>query len=175
MTIQSEQVAHQSLVSGGQTTLHSHAGGGTSFVTKVLATADTTNSAVALANCSSLSFAVVSDRFYGFNFYVYFTTPLATVGLALSLNAPANNYILFNTFIPVTSIAAKTFNYSAVSAFVASTGVPVASAKVMAMLDGLIQPTAPGNVIIRFATAEASQRAVIKAGSAGVLYNWQVV
>lgn len=138
--------------------------------TTILVTADAQNSTTTLANCTGLIFALASNKSYGFNFYIRFTTPLNTCGIGLTLNGPATNYVVFDAYIPISSIAAKTFTYTIYSAFVLTTTIGAANSSVLAMIDGVIAPTAAGNLIVRYATAIASQIAKIKAGSFGVLY-----
>ncbi len=88
MAIQAEQVAHSALVGGAQTDLHSHAGGGGGIST-LKKTADQTINGTAFQNITDLTFPVVANTDYAFDFYITFRSALATTGFRFSVNGPA--------------------------------------------------------------------------------------
>ena len=169
MVLQFEQVAAPGLVGGSQTALHSHAGGGGGPAI-VTITANVANSLATLTSVTGLGFSVVSNRSYAFSYYIRCKGVTSLAGIGLTMTGPANNGVVFDTYIPVTSILAKTFSYSAVSAFANATALVGASVPVLALMDGVILPTISGVIAPRFAAATASLVVTIMAGSFGVMF-----
>ena len=88
MVVQAEAVAQQELVGGGQTGLHSHAGGGESEVV-VVKVGDTANATTTLADATGLSFTALANKTYLIEALVRYVTSATTVGIQLSANGPA--------------------------------------------------------------------------------------
>lgn len=143
---------------------------GPSGVTSVRLTADRTNSALALADATGLNFAVTAGKFYGFKFLVMFQTAATTTGIQLAVNAPANNFIVYRVETPTSLTATTDSSRRAVNTGAATTAIDAANANTLAVIEGLVNPTANGTLIVRFGSEVASSNAVIKAGSIGFLW-----
>lgn len=145
------------------------AGGGGGPVT-VRLTADRATTLTAYQDATGLSFAVTAGQFYSFYFWVMFQTAATTTGLNLSLNAPANNFLVFNVDTPTSATARTLSNRRAVNTGATATAIDAANANTLAVIRGTINPTASGTLIVRFASEIAGSNVTVKAGSSGVLY-----
>jgi len=90
MPVATEQVAAAPLVGGGQTALHSHAGGGGESELLVVKSADTANSTTTLADADGLSFTALANKTYLIEAWVRYGTSATTVGIKLSINGPVS-------------------------------------------------------------------------------------
>jgi hypothetical protein len=90
MAKQVEVIAHAELVGGGQTSLHSHAGGGGESEIVVIKVGDTANSTTSLADATGLSFTALANKTYIIEGWIRYATSATTVGIQLSANGPTS-------------------------------------------------------------------------------------
>lgn len=129
----------------------------------------------ALADATGLSFALASGRFYSFTFWIRFSTAATTTGAQFAVNAPANSYLVYRTETSLTAAAAgaPTFRTArAVNIGTASASVDAANGNLLAIVQGMIQPSANGTLIVRVGTEVAASGVTVRAGSCGVLYDF---
>lgn len=86
----SEAVAAAALVGDGQTSLHSHAGGGADSEVVVVKSGDTDNSSTSLADATGLTFTPEANKTYLIEALIRFATSATTVGIGFSVNGPAS-------------------------------------------------------------------------------------
>lgn len=135
----------------------------------VLASDVTNNNATAntIADVTGLSFAVTAGQTYFFRFLVDFTAAATTTGSRWSVSGPASptrlafrsNYSLTATSETVNNGLTAYDTPAAANASSAATGGNIA------VIEGIITPSASGTVIARFASEVASSAIVAKAGS----------
>lgn len=135
----------------------------------VLASDVTNNNATAntIADVTGLSFAVTAGQTYAFRFIIGFTSAATTTGSRWSINGPGSptrlsyrsQYALTSTSETVNNGLAAYDLPAAANASGASTGSNVA------IIEGIITPSANGTVIARFASEISSSAIVAKAGS----------
>lgn len=138
-------------------------------ITRVVLASDVTNSnAVAntLQDVTGLAFPVVAGKRYRFRFVVDYTAALATTGSRWTINGPAATRLSYRSAYALTATS------ETVNAGLAAYGLPAASSLSsaattgnLAEIEGIVAPSASGNVIARFASEIASSAIVAKAGS----------
>lgn len=148
----------------------------TSITTVVLASDVTNNNATAntIADVTGLSFSVVSGNKYWFQYFIHYTSAATTTGSRWAVNGPssptflsyASRYSLTSTSETVNHGLTAYDNPSAANATSAATSGNIA------IVEGLIQPSANGTVIARFASEVSSSAIVAKSGS---FLRWQQV
>lgn len=124
------------------------------------------NNAVAntIADVTGLSFPVVAGSKYSFKFFIVYSSAATTTGSRWSINGPATTFVNYRSQYP-TSATAITNN-----AALAGYNLPAASnassltANNIAIIEGIIQPSANGTVIARFAS-EITASAITAIGS----------
>lgn len=142
---------------------------------KVLAASVTNNNAVAntIADVTGLSFPVSNGKRYGFRFQIVYTSAVATTGSRWSINGPtATAHYRSEYSLSATS---RTFNegrttYDSPAASNASSATTGSN---MAVIEGVISPTADGNVIARFASEVAASAIVALANVSWVEW-WEI-
>lgn len=129
----------------------------------------------ALADVTGLSFDLVANRYYSFQFWVRFSTAATTTGAKFAVNAPANSHIVYQVQTSLTAAAAgaPTFRMAnAADVGIASASVNVANASMLCLISGIVRPTADGTLIVRVGTEVAASGVTVMAGSCGVLYDY---
>lgn len=134
-------------------------------------TANVNNSTTMLADVTGFSFSLAANRFYAFDFFVIFQSDTATTGIRFAVNGPSNNFFVMQKIIPTSLVAnqAGQMERAVNTAATPSASVDVANANLLARLWGLINPTANGNLVLRFA-AETTGTVRVMANSVGFLY-----
>lgn len=147
-----------------------------SLSTVVLGADQTNNNAVAntIANVTGLSFAVTSGNTYWFRFVIWYTAAATTTGSRWSINGPTNSLIGYRTSLGLsaagtsgtdvrteTNVAA----YDSPAASNATSPTATAGQANIAIIEGLITPSADGTVIARFASEVGGSAIIAKAGS----------
>lgn len=149
--------------------------GATSTVRK---TADLANATTALANVTEMAFPVTVGADHWFDFYLPYTSSLATAGLALAVTCPASTYISYEVVIGgITADAAGATSGghfrgqgTASGDLVSATGVAVINTVYMARVYGVCSnPGAVGNIQLQHA-AEVAATLTIKKGAWGTMY-----
>lgn len=144
----------------------------TNALNLVVLAADVTNSnatANTIADVTGLSFSVTATETYWFQFTIWYTAAATTTGSRWSVNGPASptrlayrsNYSLTATSETVNSGLTA---YDLPAAASASSTATTTGGNV-AVIQGLITPSASGTVIARFASEVSSSAIVAKAGS----------
>ncbi len=147
-----------------------------SLSTAVLGSDVTNNNGTAntIADITGLSFSVVSGNTYRFRFVIWYTAAATTTGARFAINGPTNSLIAYRSSWGLT--AAETSGtdvytdvnqaaYDSPSDSNASSPTATAGQANIAIIEGLITPTANGTVIARFASEVSSSAIVAKAGS----------
>jgi hypothetical protein len=137
-------------------------------------TVDQTANVVALADVTSLVFPLVAGRTYKFEFTIAYRTAVLTTGIALSVAVPAFTTLAATarSLFAVDGSGAEFIGaITASNDTVIATAVPVANTDYMAKVEGIIVPSANGNVQLRFASEVGASLVTIRAGSVGLLYD----
>ena len=134
-----------------------------------LASDVSTSSTTCCVDATGLSFSVSSGKVYHFKFLVRWDITGTSKGIGLTLNGPTTTLLTSDVIYPTT--AGDGIIYGMNSYNSAATGFPgksPATTNNLAIIEGLIQPSADGTLIIRFVTDNAAT-ATIKANSVGFL------
>lgn len=146
-----------------------------SISTAVLAADVTNNNGVAntIADVTGLSFPVTAGNVYWFRFVIKYTAAATTTGSRWSINGPAITSCFYRSEYSLTTTS-QTINegLSAYDVPAASSASSAATGANVAVIEGIIQCSANGSVIARFASEIASSAIVAKAGS--VVYYQQI-
>lgn len=145
-------------------------GGSLTYVRK---TSDETFSSTSAADSTGMGFAVVSGNVYHFRYVVFFDTNATSVGIRLGINGPTTTALRYGGYVPVSApngagsaimhVSGDTYG---VGTFAATTGP--GTALTMAIIEGIIIPSANGTLILRHASETATDTTVY-ANSFGVL------
>lgn len=118
-----------------------------------------------LADITGLSFAVTSGVRYWFRFIIPYTAAATTTGSRWTINGPATTLLFYRSTYTLTTTS-ETLN-----AALAAYNLPAASnassvvAGNVAIIEGIIQPSADGTVIARFASEVTLSAITAKAGA----------
>jgi hypothetical protein len=138
--------------------------------TIVRLTSDVTNnnaSANTIADVTGLSFAVTSAKLYRFEFNIVYTAAATTTGSRWSINGPASpTYLSYTSSYSLTTTS-ETRNalLQAYDVPAASNATSAATGNNWALIRGVIQPSADGTLIARFASEVSSSAIVAKINS----------
>lgn len=118
-----------------------------------------------LQDITGLSFPVLANVPAAFRFQIAYTAAATTTGARFTINGPAFTTLAYSSRYPLTATT-ETLNFG-----LAAYGSPAAanasslSSGNVAIIEGVILPSASGTVIARFASEVASSAIVAKAGS----------
>lgn len=141
---------------------------------RVFLVADVTNNNSTqntIADVTGLSFPVVSGITYKFRFYIVYTAQATTTGSRWSITSPATTFLHFRSEYSLTATS-KTFN-EGLTANNTPSGANASSATTgsnVAIIEGIIKPSANGTVQARFASEVASSAIIAKGGMSFVEY-----
>jgi hypothetical protein len=134
----------------------------------------TNNNAVAnsIASVTNLSFNVTANTTYKFKFFIVYTSAATTTGSRWSITGPAITFLNYNSEYSLTATS-KTFNtgLSAYDLPAASNATSASTGSNIAIIEGIIRPSANGTVTARFASEVASSSIVAKGGRSYVEYS----
>jgi hypothetical protein len=141
---------------------------GTALTAVVLGADVINNNAVAntIQSVNGLSFEVTAGNTYRFEFWVQYTAAATTTGSRWSIDGP-----VAPTMLSYTSRYTLTATTITTNALLQAYNLPAASnassviAMNMAIIEGIIKPSANGTVIARFASEVANSAITAKAGS----------
>jgi hypothetical protein len=153
------------LTDGGETALHTHAGGAGESENVVVATQDTANATTTLANAVGLAISVLANSLYIIEGFICWSASVATVGIKLSATGPSSPTLMAGQFI--TNATAGTPDSSAFNDndVVTTTSASAFTTGNIGMLHCVLKTGAnAGTFQIRFA-AETTGTITIKAGS----------
>lgn len=159
--------------SQGREAVVSMAGAGTPVADAdsiVRLTADVTNNnatANTMQDVTGLSFPVLANRLYWFEFNIVYTAAATTTGARFSLNGPAApTYINYQSKWSLTATTSTENNHlQAYDSPAAANASSATTGNNRALMFGVIQPAADGTVIARFASEVASSAIVAKVNS----------
>ena len=126
-----------------------------------------------IADVTGLSFAVASGVKYKFKFYITYTSAATTTGARFCINGPTVTSLFYSSMYP-SSTTAMVFNNS-----LTTFNVPAAAAggsgtnSNVAIIEGIITPSAAGTVIARFAS-EITNSAIVALGGFSYV-EWEVL
>lgn len=164
MTKQVENIAHNELVSGGVTSLHTHAGGG-SGDTVIILGADVANSTTTLMDCTGLQFTAETNSKYLIDVLTIHNSSSSSVGIKLSLNGPTSPELIVGLYHGASTVSALDGSaFNSYDGSIATSGSAYTSNNLTVMNAILFTGVNGGTVIIRFA-CEASGTVTVKAGS----------
>lgn len=143
--------------------------GNTDIQTVVLGSDVTNNNSVAnsIADITGLSFAVLANKLYWFQFNIPYTAAATTTGSRWSINGPASpTYLSYRSeYSLTTTTSTRNAMLQAYDSPAASNATSAATGNNWAQIEGIIQPSAVGTVIARFASEVSSSAIVAKAGA----------
>ena len=121
-------------------------------------------SANTIADVTGLSFDVVANTTYHFKFYIVYTSAATTTGSRWSINGGATTFMHYTSNYTLT--ATSITNNQGLTGYNVPAGASASSlaAGNIAIIEGIIRPSANGTVIARFAS-EISASAITAIGS----------
>lgn len=146
------------------------AGGGPATVKK---TADQTFNATGPADVTGLSFAVLAGVYYYFRFICLVRSDTATVGVRLTVTHPGATRFGGRAFHPVAADGAGCEFQGAITSSgdaVIPTAVPAVNTDYVAVVEGVILPSAPGTLQLRAGTETGTTVVTVRQGSVGMLF-----
>jgi hypothetical protein len=147
-----------------------------SLSTVVLGSDQTNNNGTAntIADVTGLSFAVTSGNKYWFRFVIWYTAAATTTGSRWAINGPATTLLAYKTNLGLSAAGTAGTDvmtdvnqaaYDSPAASNATSPTSTAGQANIAIIEGLIQPSANGTVVARFASEVSASAIVAKAGS----------
>ena len=138
-------------------------------------TANQINGAVALADITGLNFAVTTGIYYHFRFLIPFRTAAAGTGIRLTLTFPATTVFAATVIIPMGADGSggEYFGWITSSGDVVfSPSVETMNVDYLAVIDGIILPSADGTLQVRFGSEVGGSNVTVKQGACGFLYTY---
>jgi hypothetical protein len=134
----------------------------------VLPADQTNNNSVAntIQDVTGLSFPVVANQRYSFDFFIRYTVPATTTGSRWSITGPGFSELVYESEYS-SGTATRTLN-SGLGAYDSPAVANANSALIgsnSAMIWGIVRPSADGSIIARFASEVASSAVIARAGS----------
>lgn len=153
------------LTDGGETVLHSHAGGAGESENVAIATQDTANATTTLANAVGLAFSALADSLYIIEGFIIWSASAATVGIKLSATGPTSPTLMAGHFITDATVGTPdSSSFNANDAVTTTSASAFTTGNAGALHCVLKTGTNAGTFQIRFA-AETTGTITIKAGS----------
>ena len=119
-----------------------------------------------IADVTGLSFAVTAGVTYNFHALIFYTSAATTTGSRWAVNGPASPTLLaYTSQYTLTATTVTNNNAAAYDLPANGNASSAATTGNIAIIDGIIKPSANGTVIIRFASKIASSAITAKAGS----------
>ena len=126
-----------------------------------------TSSTSCCVDATGLSFSVSTGKFYHFKFLVRWDTTLTTRGIGLTLNGPTTTFLNYDVIYPTSQTSGVIHSNNAYNLDI-TTGTSAAFTNI-AIIEGLIQPSAGGTLIVRFQADNAASPVTIRTNSIGFL------
>lgn len=148
---------------------------GPSIIVAVKSIADQTKTDATLVNVTGCSFAVLAGLYYEFEFLVPFRSTVATVGLKLGLTFPAVTRFACKGMIPIAVAGAGSDLQGFITASggsVIGTAVPAINTDYLAVVSGIIVPSANGTVQLQFAAETTGATVTCRQGTLGKLITY---
>lgn len=132
-------------------------------------TGDVTNNnatANTIADVTGLSFPVTAAKLYQFEFNIIYTAAATTTGSRWSITGPATTYLDYmSEYSLTTTTSTRNAMLQAYDVPASSNATSAATGNNWAVIRGVIQPSADGTVIARFASEISSSAIVAKINS----------
>ena len=131
-------------------------------------TVDQTSSLATLGDVTGLVIPVVAGTYYTFSFGLIFRTAALTTGIGLGLTFPAATVFAASVGIPFASDGTGGQWHGVLTSSgdsVLSIGVQAPNTDYLAVVEGIIVPSAPGNVQLRYRSGVAASLVTARAGS----------
>ena len=125
-----------------------------------------------IANVTGLSFAVSSGVTYRFKFWITYSSAATTTGSRWSINGPTFSSLAYRVENPAGAVTSRVFNDGLTAYDAPADAAPNSAATTgnIAVIEGIIIPSANGTVIARFASEVSSSAITAKAGLSYVEY-----
>ncbi len=117
-----------------------------------------------IATCTGLSFSVTSGTTYRFHATIIYTAAAATTGSRWAMTGPTTTLLAYTSNYQLTATT-QTLNYVTAYDTPAASNATSATAGNMAIIEGIVLPSANGTMAVRFASEVASSAITCKAGS----------
>lgn len=117
-----------------------------------------------LQTIADLSFAVVVGQSYTFKFIVPYTAAATTTGSRWTLSGPAASILAYTSRYPLTATT-ETVNYASAYGIPAAANASSLTAGNVAIIEGMITPSAAGTVALQFASEITLSAITAKAGA----------
>lgn len=161
----------QSILGGGNLVLSG------SGISRVFLPGDVVNNnAVAntIADVTGLSFPVNANTTYRFRFFIVYTSAATTTGSRWSINGPAATFMnYYSTYTLTSTSITNNQGLSSYNVPAASSASSLASGNI-AIIEGIIRPSASGNVIARFAS-EITASAITATGNGKSFVEYEII
>lgn len=124
------------------------------------------NNAVAntMADVTGLQFPVITGKSYGFEFLIPYTAAATGTGSRWSINGPANTLLNYRSTYTLTATT-ETTNYASAYDMPSAAGATSLAAGNIAIIQGVVKPSADGEIVARFASEVAGSAITAKAGA----------
>lgn len=129
-----------------------------------------TNTAV--SSVTNLFFYVTNGVYYKFEFGVVFATTNATVGIGLGLSVPSYTRFTASSRIPIAADGTAGYRFgwhTSTDDMNLGTGVETALTNYLAIIEGILIPSADGQLQVRYRSEVALSNVVVRSGSYGIL------
>ena len=135
----------------------------------VMLSADVTNNnstANTIADVTGLSFSVTSGNTYKFKFVIAYTSAATGTGSRWSVNGPATTFLYYYSNYSLTTTTITTNQgLSGYDVPAACNATSATTGSNIAIIEGIIKPSANGTVIARFASEVSNSAIIAKTGS----------
>lgn len=134
--------------------------------TEVVLAADDTNSnatANTLEDLNGLVFALTAGNTYAFELFGAYTAAATTTGCRFTVNGPAATWLSYNSRYTLTATT-ETVNYATAYQIPAASNASSLTTGNTVFLQGIVKPSANGNLQAQFASEVLSSAIVAKAG-----------
>ena len=128
-----------------------------------------TTSNTCCTDATGLSFSVSSGKVYHFKFLVRWDTTLLTKGIGLTLNGPTTSFLTYDVIYPSATAAGEIHGRNSYNSEPNPLPNSPALTNNLGIIEGLIQPSASGTLIVRFESEGGAGTTTIKANSVGFL------
>ncbi|HXV66194.1 MAG TPA: hypothetical protein VD731_03045 [Nitrosopumilaceae archaeon] len=121
-------------------------------------------------DATGLSFSVTSGKVYHFKFLVRWDSSAGNIGTGLTLNGPTVTFLTYDVIYPISTTAGVIHGRNLYNSATVVTNSPATSNN-LGIIEGLIQPSADGTLIVRFMadSTPPGGSVTIKANSVGFL------
>lgn len=127
---------------------------------------DIATTSTTIANVTGLSFSVTSGLTYKFRFFITYTSAATTTGSRWSINGPSATFLYyFSSYSLTTTSITNNQGLSGYDVPAAANATSAATGSNIAIIEGIIKPSANGTVIARFASEVSGNAITAKTGS----------